>query len=81
MAFYRIALSTQHFAIWDRRCWHQQAGIFFLIFSQKIGINILGGQLRKSNTEKYNVIQVKLFTSRKDTVHNLVYSSAHQPMQ
>jgi len=35
--------------IWNRRCWHQKAGIFFLIFSQKMGINILGGPLRKSN--------------------------------
>jgi len=35
--------------IWDRRCWHQKAGIFYLIFSQKMGINILGGLLRKSN--------------------------------
>ena len=35
--------------IWDRRCWHQKAGIFFLIFSQKMGINILGGPLRKSS--------------------------------
>jgi len=34
--------------IWDQRCWHQKAGIFFLIFSQKMGINILGGPLRKS---------------------------------
>jgi len=34
--------------IWDRRCWHQKAGIFFLILSQKMGINILGGPLRKS---------------------------------
>ena len=34
--------------IWDRRCWHQKTGIFFLIFSQKMGINILGGPLRKS---------------------------------
>jgi len=34
--------------IWDRRCWHQKAGIFFLIFSQIMGINILGGLLRKS---------------------------------
>jgi len=24
--------------IWDWRCWHQKAGIFFLIFSQKMGI-------------------------------------------
>ena len=34
--------------IWDRRCWHQKAGIFFLIFSKKMGMNILGGPLRKS---------------------------------
>ena len=34
--------------IWDRRCWHQKAGICFLIFSQKMGINILGGPLRTS---------------------------------
>jgi len=34
---------------WDRRCWHQKAGICYLIFSQKMGINILGGPLRKSN--------------------------------
>ena len=31
--------------------------------------------------KKYNAIQVKLFTSRKDTVHNLVYSCAHVPAQ
>jgi len=29
--------------------------------------------------KKYNAIQVKLFTSRKDTVRNLVYSCAHAP--
>ena len=29
--------------IWDRRCWPPRAGIFDLIFSQKMGINILGG--------------------------------------
>jgi len=34
--------------IWDRRCWHEKAGIFFLIFSQKMGISILGDALRKS---------------------------------
>jgi len=34
--------------IWDRRCWHQKDGIFFLILSQKMGMNILGGPLRKS---------------------------------
>jgi len=28
--------------IWDRGCWPQKAGIFDLIFSQKMGINILG---------------------------------------
>jgi len=27
----------------------------------------------------YSAIQVKLFTSRKDTVHNLVSSCAHAP--
>ena len=37
--------------IWDRRCWHQKGGIFYLIFSQKMGINILGGPLRKSNLQ------------------------------
>jgi len=31
--------------IWDRKCCHQKA----VIFSQKMGINILGGPLRKSN--------------------------------
>jgi len=31
--------------------------------------------------KKYNVIQVKLFTSCKDTVRNLVYSCAHAPAQ
>jgi len=35
--------------VWDRRCWHQKAGIFYLIFSQKMERNILGGPLRKSN--------------------------------
>jgi len=29
--------------------------------------------------KKYNAIQVKLFTSPKDTVHNLVSSCAHAP--
>ena len=28
--------------IWDERCWHQIAGIFHLIFRQKVQINILG---------------------------------------
>jgi len=34
--------------MWDRRCWHQKAGIFYLIFSQRMGINILGSPLWKS---------------------------------
>jgi len=50
--------------------------------------NILRQQLRDyrpavegSGEKKYNAIQVKLFTSRKDTMHNLVYSCAHAPAQ
>jgi len=31
--------------------------------------------------KKYNAIQVKLFTLRKDTVRNLVYSCARAPAQ
>ena len=40
----------------------------------------LGGGLPPSQ-KKYNAIQVKLFTSRKDTVRNLVYSGTHVPAQ
>jgi len=39
--------------IWHRRCWHQKAGIFFIIFSQKMGINILGGPLRSLSKNVY----------------------------
>jgi len=45
-----MVLRCDPFSDWnmDRRCWHQKADIFFLIFSQKMGISILGGPLRKS---------------------------------
>jgi len=45
--------------IWDRRCWHQKPGIFFLIFCHKMGINILGGPLRKSNLRPYGTTDVQ----------------------
>jgi len=53
--------------IWDRRCWHQKDGIFFLIFSQKMGINILGGPLRKSN-RKYICLHTAMQGGHKSDV-------------
>jgi len=35
----------------------------------------------EGSRKKYNAIQVKVFTSRKDTVWNLVYSYIHVPAQ
>jgi len=46
--------------IWDRRCWHQKAGIFFLIFSQKMGMNILGEPLRKSFPDSFYKFRKKI---------------------
>jgi len=34
----------------------KKAGIFYLIFSQKMGINILGGPLRKSSLCSLHII-------------------------
>jgi len=44
------------------------------------GGGVWGGGLALPR-KKYNAIQVKLFTSRKDTVRNLVYSCARAPAQ
>ena len=59
--------------------------IFVTFHSNGYGITIQWGGIWGGGLpppqKKYNAIQVKLFTSRKDTVRNLVYSGAHAPAQ
>jgi len=52
--------------------------IFVIFYGNGYGITIL--RIAPS-PEKYYAIQVKQFTSRKDTVHNLVYSCAQKMAQ
>jgi len=58
--------------------------IFVTFYGNGYGIIVQRGRgLERGlapSPEKYNAIQVKLFTSRKDTVRNLVYSCGENHM-
>jgi len=59
--------------------------IFVTFYGNGYGITVQWGRDLERGLappqKKYNAIQVKLFTSRKDTVHNLVYSCTYEPAQ